>query len=311
MSGRKGEGLAIVVVNYGSSALLAENLAPLASGLPGAVVVVVDNRTDDAERERVTGLADACGWLVELPATNLGFGTGVNLGATAAFASGADQLLILNPDAVVEPSAVLQLLERSRAEPNAVYCPRIVRPDGTIWFNGSDLHLDDGRLRNPARRGSARVEPWLSGACLVVSRALWERVGGFDDDYFLYWEDVDLSHRVLALGGALTLCSEVVAVHDEGGTHRDGMSVGRGKSETYYYYVIRNRLLFAAKHLDDAEYLAWSRNAWAVAREVVLQGGRRQLGRSLRPVLVAWRAVRDGRRLGDAARASKEPVTNP
>lgn len=306
MSGRKGEGLAIVVVNYGSSALLAENLAPLAAGLPDAVVVVVDNRTDDAERARVTGLAEMHGWLTQLPASNLGFGAGVNLGATAGFAAGADQLLILNPDARIAATAVLQLLERSRAQPNAVYCPRIVRPDGSTWFNGSDLHLDDGRLRNPARRGSARVEPWLTGACLVVGRELWNRVGGFDDDYFLYWEDVDLSHRALAAGAALTLCSDVVAVHDEGGTHRDGMSVGRGKSETYYYYVIRNRLLFAAKHLGDAEYLAWSRNAWAVAREVVLQGGRRQLGRSLRPVLVAWRAVRDGRRLGEAVRARRE-----
>ena len=305
MSGRKGEGLAIVVVNYGSSALLAENLAPLSAELPGAVVVVVDNRTDDAERERVTRLADASGWRVELPASNLGFGAGVNLGAGAGLTAGVDQLLILNPDATIAASAVLELVDRSRAEPNAVYCPRIVRPDGSTWFGGSDLHLDDGRLRNPARRGSARVEPWLTGACLVVSRSLWERVGGFDDEYFLYWEDVDLSHRVLAAGAALTLCTDVVAVHDEGGTHRDGMSVGRGKSETYYYFVIRNRQLFAAKHLDDADYAAWRRNAWPVAREVVLQGGRRQLARSLRPVLVAWRAVRDGRRLADAVRARR------
>ena len=295
-------GLAIVVVNYGSSALLAANLAPLSTALPGATVVVVDNRTTDDERATVTALAAPNGWDVEKPDANLGFGGGVNIGVAAAITSGARQLLILNPDATIEAAAVEELAARSRANPLTLYCPRIVRPDGSTWFAGSDLHLDDGRLRNPARRGDHRVEPWLTGACLMLSRELWERVGGFDEEYFLYWEDVDLSHRVLGVGGRLEVSADVVAVHDEGGTHDGAPRRGRRKSDTYYYYVIRNRLLFAAKHLDDADYRAWMANAPAVAREVVLQGGRRQLVHTLRPVLVAYRALRDGRRLALAAR---------
>ena len=287
------QSLAIIVVNYGSSALLEANLVPLSSALPGVTTVVVDNRTDDAERARVHALADRHGWLDAYPDTNLGFGSGVNLGAGQA--PDATHLLILNPDATIAPAAVLALLGRSRSAPGALYGPRILRPDGGTWFAGSDLHLDDGRLRNPARRGNARTEPWLTGACLLIDRGLWDAVGGFDDDYFLYWEDVDLSHRVLVAGGRLELCDDVVAVHDEGGTHEGG-SRGRRRSDTYYRYVIRNRLLFAAKHLGDEEQRAWRRNDRRVAWEVLLQGGRRQFLRSPGVLLVGWRAVREGRR---------------
>ena len=294
--------LGIVVVNYGSSALLERNLAPLTAALPDAITVVVDNRTDDAEREQVASLAVRHGWVAEHPSSNLGFGAGVNLGARSAFARGATHLLMLNPDAVIEPSAALALLARSVEASNCLYCPRILRPDGSTWFGGSDLHLVDGRLRNPARRGSATVEPWLSGACLLVDRSLWEKVGGFDDDYFLYWEDVDLSHRILAAGGRLELCDDVTAVHDEGGTHEGAPHSSRRKSDTYYYYVIRNRLVFAAKHLDDAGFSAWSRLARAVAWETLLQGGRRQFVRSPGLLLLARRALRDGRQLARALR---------
>jgi len=307
MTSETAELLAVVVVNYGSSALLEQNLVGLSAELAGSLTVVVDNRTDDAERARIAALAARHDWVAAYPDRNLGFGTGVNLGASAAFARGATHLLILNPDAQIEAAAVRALLARSTARPGGLFGPRILRPDGTVWFAGSDLHLDDGRLRHPSRRGTARVEPWLTGACLLIDSELFTRVGGFDDDYFLYWEDVDLSHRVLAAGGRLELCDEITAVHDEGGTHEDAPQRGRAKSDTYYYHVIRNRLLFAAKHLTDPDFRAWQRSARAVAWETLLQGGRRQFLRSPRVLAVGWRALRDGRQLAARLRAARQP----
>jgi GT2 family glycosyltransferase len=307
MTSETGGLLAIIVVNYGSSALLAQNLAPLSGALPDCITVVVDNRTDDAERGAIAALAARQGWLAVYPDTNLGFGSGVNVGASAAFAAGATHLLILNPDASITAEAVRSLHVRSIAAPGALYCPRIVRPDGSTWFAGSDLHLDDGRLRNPSRRGDTRFEPWPTGACLLVDRELWQTVGGFDDDYFLYWEDVDLSHRVLAAGGRLVLCDDVTAVHDEGGTHEDAAHATRRHSDTYYRYVIRNRLLFAAKHLDETGYRAWLGNARSVAWETLLQGGRRQFVRTPGVLLVGWRALREGRRLAARTRLYLNP----
>jgi GT2 family glycosyltransferase len=115
---------------------------------------------------------------------------------------------------------------------------------------------------------------------------LWERLGGFDEDYFLYWEDVDLSHRCDLLGGRLIVRADLTAVHDAGGT-QDRAS-GRAKSATYYYYNCRNRLVFAAKHLGRRDQLRWLVRTPADARRVLLRGGRRQLahpGRTVWPAL--------------------------
>ncbi|RUR03472.1 glycosyltransferase family 2 protein [Labedella endophytica] len=304
------DGSAVIVVNYGSSSLLAENLTVLTRAAPGIVAVVVDNYTDPLERENLRHLAAAEGWHVDEPPINLGFGVGMNRGVEAARALGASRYLLLNPDAIIEVDAAAALFERVRETPNALVAPKILRPDGTVWFAGSDLYLDDGRIRSRRRRLDGvpleRIEPWLTGACLAVSQELWEATGGFSDDYFLYWEDVDLSHRVVATGGELVLLDEVTAEHAQGGTQAAGhSSAGEPKSATYYYYNIRNRLLFAALHLEDADYRSWLSHSRAVAWEILLQGGRRQLLQSTAPLGAALRGLRDGRRLARRARRAR------
>ena len=292
------ETLAIVVVNYGSAALLEQNLTPLAASVDGAIVVVVDNFLHNAERDHLTELCARHGWRSELSPTNSGFGIGMNLGVARARTEGSTEFLLLNPDAVITADAVRVMLDRVRAEPTTMVAPTVFRPDGSLWFGGSDLYLDDGRIRSRRRREpGARVEPWLSGACLMISAELWERVGGFSDEYFLYWEDVDLSHRVLRVGGSLAVLADATAVHAEGGTQGVHATSASGKSSTYYYYNIRNRLLFASRHLDTADLLSWRRVTIPVAWEVLLQGGRRQLLRSPRPMAAAVRGVRDGLKL--------------
>ncbi|MFI8592965.1 glycosyltransferase family 2 protein [Microbacterium sp. NPDC078428] len=287
---------ALVIVNYGSSELLARNAARLE--LPSRCrLVVVDCFSSDAERARVRALADARGWRAVLLEENAGFGGGVNAGANLAIAEGADVVVTLNPDAFLEHDALATLVAAAAADPAALVVPRIVDSSGRPWFGGADLYLDDGSIAGASRRDSRAGRPrreWATGACLALSADLWRRVGGFDEDYFLYWEDVDLSHRVMDAGGRILL-ADAVATHDEGGTHDDAAS-GRAKSETYYYYSIRNRLLYAAKHLDAAGSAAWLRATPRVSYAILLQGGRRQLV-TLPPWRAYVRGIRDGRRL--------------
>jgi GT2 family glycosyltransferase len=298
--GNRMTGVAIVIVNYGSSDLLEQNLASLTRDQPELTAVVVDNFTTEAERKRLVALASQEGWRTVLPATNTGFGGGMNLGVAAALSAGADRLLLLNPDAVIDPGSVELLREESMARPDALLAPRILRPDGSLWFAGSDLYLSDGRIRSRRRRiEGAAVEPWLSGACLMLSADLWQRVGGFDEEYFLYWEDIDLCRRVRETGGALDLVEAATAVHAQGGTQGSAgaASSGEAKSATYYYYNIRNRLLFACRHLSTPAVIAWRRQSLPIMWEVLLQGGRRQFLRRPSTLVVGLRAVRDGRRL--------------
>jgi GT2 family glycosyltransferase len=122
-----------------------------------------------------------------------------------------------------------------------------------------------------------------------VSAELWRRTGGFDEGYFMYWEDVDFGYRALGVGARVTLREDLVAVHDQGGTQ--GPRHGRAKSSLYYFYNCRNRLLFGERHLGRADLLRWLVLTPRVSWEVLLRGGRRQL---LAQPRLAWSAASGG-----------------
>ncbi len=288
--------LAIVVVNYGSSALLQNQLTAVARDLEGAQCVVVDSFSDEAERRRVRLMCDANEWIGVYPPRNVGFGGGCNIGVRAAQSVRATRFLLLNPDAAIDRSSVELMLERLDADPMTLAGPTIVRPDGSLWSAGVDVDLRTGDMRSWRHRTGppdAEILPWLTGACLLVDQSLWEAVEGFDEEYFLYWEDVDLSARVQAIGGTLSLVPGATAIHDEGGTHQDQRS-DRAKSSVYYYYNIRNRFLFARKNLDPIRQRQWRRNSLRASYRILLRGGRRQLVHSSSPWRAAMRGMRDG-----------------
>jgi N-acetylglucosaminyl-diphospho-decaprenol L-rhamnosyltransferase len=299
-------GLAIIVVNYASETLLASNLRAVVRGVPEALVIVVDNFTTTAEQQRVADLCERQGWSLVSNPTNVGFGAGMNRGVAAAMERGATTFLMLNPDATIDARSIHLLLDHAAEQPLALIAPVIETSAGAPWFTGADLHLRFGRSRATRHRPAypqERFEPWLSGACLLMTRELWLRVGGFDERYFLYWEDIELSVRTVRGGGSLLLVDEARAIHDEGGTH-DSAARGsdRGKSTVYYYYNIRNRLLFAAQYLDGADRRRWLLNSPAAAWDILMQGGRRQLLHSPKPLKAAVTGTIAGVRLHLAER---------
>lgn len=304
----RGDGLAIVVVDYGSSALLAEHLVAVEHELPAALIVVVHNPTSAAERQAVERLVAERGWTAVYPASNLGFGGGVNAGVAAALEDETTTtLMLLNPDASIGAEATALLVDRARQDPLTLVGPTVRRPDGRPWSSGHLLSMHSGAMRSLASTAPSDDPgpwmPWLSGACLVLSATLWRTVGGFDEDYFLYWEDVDLSKRVLDGGGSIVFLPEAVALHDEGGTHDDGTGGSRAKSPTYYYYNVVNRLRFAAVHLDDELRRRWLRGSPRASWQILLRGGRRQFLHPVAPLGSAWRGHRDGRALVKRAAA--------
>jgi len=291
---------AVVTVNYGSSSLIAENFAELDLG-PHGRLVIVDSFSSEAERESVRRVAAELGAECVLLDDNRGYGGGTNAGAARALELGAEVIVPLNPDARIGAADLHRIVEAAQGTRDLV-SPRIVTGSGKNWFAGADLYLDDGttagRAARPRREGRARRE-WATGACFALSASVWSELGGFDEEYFLYWEDIDLSHRVLDAGGSLILDVDAVVVHDEGGTHEDG-AADRAKSPTYYYYNIRNRMMYARKHLDRDAVRRWGRSSMRVGYGILLQGGRRQL-LSTAP----WRAYLRG--LRDARRVSRQP----
>ncbi|MDT0156339.1 glycosyltransferase family 2 protein [Microbacterium sp. ARD32] len=291
---------ALLVVSYGSHELVRENIGRTA--MPDeTLVVVVDNWTTEVERVAMTALAQRSGWVLLTPDENLGFGGGMNIAAAEAIARGAGTLVLLNPDAHLLDDGFEQLIHAVN-EPDVIVAPVVLRPDGSHFSSEMELDLTRGRIR---RREDDRSYPetavWVSGACLAIGAEFWQRIGGFDDDYFLYWEDVDFSVRAGELGGRVRVDPTIRAVHSAGGTQVTG---SQAKSPIYYRFNARNRLVFAAKHVGRAAQSRWLRSSVTAAWGILKRGGRRQflrpaqnIGPVLRGTWEGWRYLRASRRV--------------
>jgi GT2 family glycosyltransferase len=269
--------LGVVVVAYNCSDLLPDTLGSTDWAALGATVVVVDNSSDAQHAAATRALCRQRGWDYHAPGGNLGFGGGCNVGAELAIAAGADVLLLLNPDAWIAAPDVRQLVAECRHDPAVAVAPVIRWPDGRPWAAGGLLDARRGRV---VQRRSPQGEPdWLTGAALAMSVPLWRRAGGFDDGYFLYWEDVDLSARVREAGGRLQVLPDASAVHNAGATQGQG-----AKSPVYVYYNCRNRLRYAAAHVPMRQRWGWLLGTPGLAVAMAVRGGRT-------PAAV-WAAVR-------------------
>jgi N-acetylglucosaminyl-diphospho-decaprenol L-rhamnosyltransferase len=238
--------LSIVIVAFGEDlgALLAEIGRQREAG---DEVIVVDNKAPQGGTPGVRG-NPSVDRVVDSP-RNLGFASGVNLVARHAR---NETLLLLNPDAVPAPD----LLERIRRPPDdwAAWMGVVTLPDGErLNTAGNVAHFLGfgwiGRFLEPV--SALPVEPYetgfLSGACLAVRRGVWERVGGFPDHYFLYGEDVDLSHRLRLAGRKFGVLPEARVAHDY--EFHKGLYKWRSLERNRWATVVRTyppRVLWAA-----------------------------------------------------------------
>ena len=233
--GRPSGTASAVVVSFNSAAYLPECLRSLRS--EGVVdVVVVDNASSDGSVQ-ATRVADPDVRVVETGA-NLGFGSAANRGVATTL---SEYVLILNPDTVVEPGAVKALSEALDRDPGlAVVGPRMENLDGTVYPSVRrfpDLNVAFGHaflgLVWPANRYTRRYRmldwdhdqpapdvDWVGGACLMVRRAAFDVVGGFDEAYFMYVEDVDLCWRLGQAGWRIGYEPGGRVVHALGGSSR-------------------------------------------------------------------------------------------
>lgn len=207
--------LSVVVVTYNSRDAVAASLPALCEQLAaGDQLVVVDNASSDDTPATVRTIAPQATILRNQ--RNLGFAVGANLGARAAR---GDPIVFLNPDATPSPGFV-EAIRTPRGKWAAwmglvtAHAGRVLNTTGgVIHFTGiawaGDAGLDAaGMPREP------REAAFLSGACLAITRAEWDRVGGFSDEFFMYHEDVDLSLRIRLAGGSLGIEPEAVVDHD-------------------------------------------------------------------------------------------------
>lgn len=218
--------LAVVIVNYRTSALAAACLRSLADQIDAASmhVVVVDNASNDGSAEELSRLVATNNWsqwATVLPlATNRGYAAGNNAALRMLLDGGdpADLIWFLNPDCVVQPEGLSALLEFMDAHANAaIVGSRLLDGDGGIQVSAFRFHSILSELVEAVRWGAlsrcladyvvappppavASRTDWVAGASMVVRRDVFERIGLLDEEYFLYFEDVDFCLRAARVG---------------------------------------------------------------------------------------------------------------
>jgi N-acetylglucosaminyl-diphospho-decaprenol L-rhamnosyltransferase len=253
--------VSVIIVNYNSGDELEQALQSVAEDLAGREweAVVVDNASSDDSAASVARFTPRVRVLRN--AANVGFARGVNQGLAA---TSAPAVLILNPDCRLIAGAFDCLFEElGRSSSHAIVGPRILNPDGSAQGSArgdpdmlTGLFGRTSSLRRllpnsaASRRNvvvdasgeerTSKAVDWLSGACVLARRDVLSSVQGFDERYFLYWEDADLCRRIRALGYQVRYVPAATAMHRVGHSSRDGRAAAiRAFHESaYLYYAI-------------------------------------------------------------------------
>ena len=164
--------------------------------LPASTTLLVDNASGDGIASTAAqGFPDVT--LLPLT-TNQGYAAGMNAGA-AQVTDEPTYLLFLTHEAQLPPDGAARLIAEAEATGAAIVGPTLVDADGTVFSRGGTFNRR-GTATHIHEAGSPPAVAWIDGAALLVRRSVFEALGGFDQSFFLYWEDVDFSERAAHLG---------------------------------------------------------------------------------------------------------------
>jgi GT2 family glycosyltransferase len=270
----------VTLVNYNSNQHTYECLHSLeeisTEGFDLSVVVV-----DNASKEKFTQDKEYRKFTLKLIRSeqNLGFSGGQNLGIKFALSNGANYVLVLNNDVILNKNLIIELLKTFQAESDCgIVSPKIYFAKGyefhkasykenelgkVIWYAGGKI---DWQNMIASHRGVDEVDKgqyekieqtdFASGCCEMIKREVFEKVGLFDERYFLYYEDNDLSQRAKAQNFKIFYQPKAILWHLNAG------STGGSGSALHDYYITRNRLLFGCKFTSVRTKIALIRESF-------------------------------------------------
>jgi GT2 family glycosyltransferase len=257
--------VAALLLNWRRADLTLQCLGDLlASRSEPLCVVVIDNGSGDGSAERLRSALATMPTgphqveLLALP-DNLGFCGGMNRGIARAEALGCAFTLVLNNDLRLPEECVRGLADTLANDPRvAAVGPTVLHPDGTVWAQGGELAFAPNavRLRGHGRAPAPRelgpqAVAFLPAACVLYRTAALAAVGGFDERFFMYWEDVDLCDRLAARGGRIVWLPWLRVVHAAGG------SSGGGRSPLRKFMMACNAVHYLRARRSLRAWLAW------------------------------------------------------
>jgi len=210
---------------------------------------------------------------------NLGFSGGQNLGIKYALGETADYIVVLNNDVITDENLIIELLSSFNSLEVGVVCPKIYFAKGyefhkdryenkdlgkVFWYAGG---LIDWKNVFGTHRGVDEIDSGqfdqkeetqvATGCCMMVSREVFEKTGLFDENFFLYYEDADLSMRIKKKGFKIIYEPKAIL------WHKNAAATGSG-SPLQDYYITRNRLVFGFRYAKPRVKLALFKESFKI-----------------------------------------------
>jgi len=284
--------LAIVILNYRTPALVTDCLASLWPQLADRAdrhAIVVDNASPDDSCDIIAQAIESNDWssgveLVRSP-VNGGFAAGNNVGIeTAMSRHDPDLILLLNSDTIVRQGAIDAMVDAMTEDASigALGC-RLEWPDGEPQVSGFRARHPLGELINAAGTGlvtrllrpfdaslplatEPREVDWVTCACAMFRADALAIVGGLDEGYFMYFEDIDLCRRIREAGWRVDCSPAGRVVHLRGGSSSVKTDASKRQRRPRYYYAARSR--YFAKFYGGRLGLGLANICWLLGRAV-------------------------------------------
>lgn len=264
--------VAVIIINYNGEKDTLECLNSLKKIIKNAyelVVFVVDNGSNSKFKVQSSLFAREASKVFELKIirseVNLGFSGGNNLGIHHAIQNKADYILFLNNDTLVHKNFIIELLKVIKQDPRiGIAVPKIYFERGyefhkdlyksndlgkVLWYAGGVMDLRNviGHHRGVDEVDNGQYDKeqeidYATGCCILIKKEILEKIGLFDEKYYLYYEDSDLSQRVRQIGYKIVYVPKAIIWHKNAG------SAGGSGSNLQDYFITRNRLLFGMRY---------------------------------------------------------------
>ncbi len=255
---------AVIILNWNSGEMTAQCIRSLlAMNTNEYEIVVVDNGSHD---NSVGSLRREFARITVLPQErNLGFAAGCNIGMQYAMKSGAEYVLLLNNDTVVDQNFLSALLEEAERHPKAgIISPKIYFWDfpNRLWWAGGAFNLWHGIPEHLGRKEEdkgqfdhSRELDWATGCAMLIRTALLQKVGLFDEQFWGNAEDLDLSLRARKAGNEIRFAPKAALWHKEGIDHRKNAGEHVRK-----FMGTRNLLWLMHKHATTIQWASFLPN---------------------------------------------------
>lgn len=232
----------IILVNYNSCNCTIECINSLEKTNEDIQIIIVDNASsDNSYQELMKNISKYNNCIILESENNVGFAGGNNIGIKYALEHGAEYLLLLNNDTEVEPDFLKQLLIDYKG--NTIRSPKINYYDypDESWYEAGEFDQNKCIVKNKKSDKRCNVT-FASGCCMLISKKIIDTIGFLDEEYFMYYEDVDYCLKAMKEGIKIEYVPESVIYH------KVGKSSGGSKSNLSVYYTNRNRFYIIHKY---------------------------------------------------------------